>query len=128
VYRLIEAQGRECIGQSALQLGLTQANYRDYPYAGLGAQPFDPKAVRNCTERYDYDGVGNFLNIIHQAQNGAWQRDFRYEETSLIEPDKFSNRLTGTILHPNSSQPLNETYTHDAHGNITAMPHLSLMQ
>ncbi|MFH0340690.1 MAG: toxin TcdB middle/C-terminal domain-containing protein, partial [Chromatiales bacterium] len=128
VYRLIEAQGRESIGQSALQLGLPQATYRDYPYAGLGSQPFDPKAVRNYAERYDYDEVGNFQHMIHQAENGAWQRDYRYEEMSLIEPAKFSNRLSATVLHPNGNQPPEETYTHDAHGNMTAMPHLTLIQ
>ena len=32
--------------------------------------------------------------MIHQAQNGAWRRDYRYEEASLIEPEKFSNRLS----------------------------------
>lgn len=128
VYRLIEAQGRESIGQSALQLGLPQATYRDYPYAGLGSQPFDPKAVRHYTERCDYDEVGNFLHMIHQAQNGAWQRDYRYEENSLLEPGKFSNRLSATVLHPNGNQPLEETYTHDAHGNMTKMPHLPLME
>src|SRR5262249_15607088 len=128
VYRLIEAQGRESIGQSALQPGLPQSTYRDYPYAGLGAQPFDPKAVRNYTEEYQYDEVGNFVHLIHQARNGAWQRDYRYQKTSLAEPGKFSNRLSGTILHPNGSQPLEETYTYDTHGNTTAMSHLSLMQ
>ncbi len=128
VYRLIEAQGRESIGQSALQLGLPQATYRDYPYAGLGAQPFDPKAVRNYTQRYHYDEVGNFKHMIHQAENGAWQRNYRYQETSLVEPGTFSNRLSATVLHPNGNQPLEETYTHDAHGNMTAMPHLALMQ
>ena len=128
VYRLIEAQGRESVGQSALQLGLPQATYRDYPYAGLGSQPFDPKAVWNYTERYHYDEGGNFLHMIHQAQNGAWRRDYCYEEHSLIEPGKFSNRLSATVLHPNGNQPLEETYTHDAHGNMTKMPHLSLMR
>ncbi|MGH8546431.1 MAG: RHS repeat-associated core domain-containing protein, partial [Gammaproteobacteria bacterium] len=128
VYRLIEAQGRESIGQSALQLGLPQAAYRDYPYAGLGPQPSDPKAVRNYIDQYHYDEVGNFLHMIHQAQNGAWGRDYRYEEHSLVEPGKFSNRLSGTVLHPNGSQPIVEPYTHDAHGNMTAMPHLTLME
>jgi RHS repeat-associated protein len=128
VYRLIAAQGRESIGQSALQVGLHQDTYRDYPYAGLGSRPFDPKAVRNYTERYEYDGVGNFLQMIHQAQNGAWRRDYRYEEASLVELGQFSNRLSATILHPNGSQPLIERYTHDAHGNMSAMPHLTLMQ
>jgi RHS repeat-associated protein len=128
VYRLVHAQGRESIGQSALQLGLPQANYRDYPYAGLGFQPFEPKAVRNYTERYEYDAVGNFLYMIHQAQNGDWRRDYRYDESSLVEPGKFSNRLSATVLHPNGSQPLNERYTHDAHGNMIAMSHLTLME
>ncbi|MGZ5053532.1 MAG: SpvB/TcaC N-terminal domain-containing protein [Methylobacter sp.] len=128
VYRLIEAQGRESIGQSALQLGLSQATYRDYPYAGLGSQPFDPKAVRNYTEQYHYDEVGNFLRMIHHAQGGDWVRGYHYEEDSLIEPGKFSNRLRRTVLHPNGNQSIIEPYIHDAHGNMIAMPHLTLMQ
>jgi RHS repeat-associated protein len=128
VYRLIEAQGRESIGQSALQLGLPQATYRDYPYAGLGSQPFDPMAVRRYTEEYHYDAVGNFEQMIHQADNGAWQRNYHYEETSLVEPGKSSNRLSSTLLHPNGNQPIIEPYIHDAHGNMIAMPHLTLMQ
>lgn len=128
LYRLIEAQGRESSGQSALQVGVPQASHRDYPFAGLGAQPSDPKAVRNYRERYDYDEVGNLLHMIHQAHNGSWQRDYRYEEHSLLEPAKVSNRLSGTDLHPNGSQPHSESYTHDAHGNMTTMPHLALMQ
>ena len=62
--------------------------------------------MRNYTERYEYDAVGNFLQLIHQARNGAWTRDYRYEEHSLIEPGKVSNRLSRTILHPNGSQQL----------------------
>ena len=128
IYRLIEAKGRESVGQSSIQIDLPQATYRDYPFAGFGAQPSDPKAVRNYTEHYDYDEVGNFLHMIHQAQNAAWQRDYRYDEGSLIEPGKFSNRLSGTVLHPNSNQPVQEIYTHDDHGNMTSMPHLRLIQ
>ncbi len=127
VYRLMEAQGREHAGQSAFRLGPAQDTYRDYPYAGLGAQPFDPKAVRNYTERYRYDDVGNFLQVTHQAENGAWRRDYRYEEASLVEPGKFSNRLSATALRPNGAE-LTEPYAHDAHGNVTAMPHLTLMR
>ena len=61
LYRLIQAHGREHIGQSAFQLDTTNGSNRDYPFAGLGAQPFDPQAVRNYTEQYDYDEVGNIL-------------------------------------------------------------------
>ena len=124
VYRLIEAKGRESIGQSALQLGLPRSSYRDYPFAGLGAQPSDPKAVRNYTEQYEYDAVGNFVNLIHQAQNGGWTRGYTYRQTSLTERERaYSNRLSQTSIGNT-----NEPYTHDAHGNMTSMPHLSEMR
>ena len=122
IYRLTESQGRESIGQSALQLGLPRSSYRDYPYAGLGAQPFDPKAVRNYTEQYVYDAVGNFLHLIHQAQNGAWGRDYSYTEASQIEPGKFSNRLNQTAVGGTT-----EAYAYDAHGNMVSMPHIAGM-
>jgi RHS repeat-associated protein len=128
VYRLIEAQGRESIGQSALQLGLPQATYRDFPFAGLGAQSSDPKAVRSYTEQYHYDAVGNFEHINHRAQGGIWLRDYHYEVGSFIEQGKFSNQLSHTVLHPNGNQSLPEQHTHDAHGNMTTMRHLTLMQ
>src|SRR5262249_20302260 len=67
LYRLIEAQGREHVGQSALQLNPPNGNYRDHPFSGLAAQPFDPGALRNCSERYVYDAVGNFEQMIHKA-------------------------------------------------------------
>jgi RHS repeat-associated protein len=123
LYRLIQAQGREQIGQSALQLSLPQATYRDYPFAGLGAQPFDPKAVRNYTEQYDYDEVDNFLRLLHQAQNGVWTRDYAYNEPSLIEPAKVNNRLSETTISART-----ENYSYDCDGNMTAMPHLPMMQ
>lgn len=126
-YRLIEATGRESIGQSALQLGLPQSTYRDHPFAGLGAQPFDPHAVRTYRERYDYDEVGNFLHLAHHAQNGNWQRDYTYDLDSLIEPGTPNNQLSHTVLHPNGSA-LTEPYGYDAHGNMTSMRHLTLMQ
>jgi hypothetical protein len=80
--------------------------------------------LRNYTERYEYDAVGNFENLIHQAgSNGSWTRAYAYNQPSLIEPTTPSNRLSSTAI----GQQL-ETYTHDAHGNMTAMPHLPLMR
>ena len=84
--------------------------------------------MRDYTERYDYDKVGNFLNVIHRAQNGNWVRDYTYQEPSLIQPGSVNNRLGGTVVHPDANQPIAETYTHDAHGNMTAMPHLQRME
>ena len=82
--------------------------------------------MRRYTERYDYDAVGNFLHMIHQAANGNWTRGYAYNEPSLIEPGKKSNRLSSTVVGPNGTSP--ETYSHDAHGNMTAMPHLPGME
>jgi hypothetical protein len=52
LYRLIEAQGREHIGQSAFQLNSPNGNYRDYPFAGLGASSNDATALRNYTGKH----------------------------------------------------------------------------
>src|SRR5262249_43075496 len=78
------------------------------------------------TERYEYDPVGNFLQLIHEAVNGTWTRNYSYSEPSLIEPGRQNNRLSGTVV--GSNNPGAETYAHDEHGNMTAMPHLALMQ
>ena len=67
IYRLIEAKGREHIGQTAFDFNPPSGNFRDYPFAGLGANPNDLQALRNYTERYEYDAVGNFEKLIHQA-------------------------------------------------------------
>jgi RHS repeat-associated protein len=87
------------------------------------AHPHDGQAMRRYTERYEYDAVGNFLRLIHQALNGSWTREYAYKEPSLIEPAKTSNRLSRTTV---GATP--ETYSHDTHGNMTRMPHLPLMQ
>lgn len=126
-YRLIEATGREHLGQ--VGGAPIPHSHDDAPRVGL-LHPGDGNAMGTYIERYVYDAVGNFLSMQHRRSDpvhAGWTRDYRYEETSLLEPDKFSNRLSRTILHPNGNQPLVDPYTHDAHGNMTAMPHLTLM-
>jgi hypothetical protein len=125
IYRLIAAKGREHIGQSAFQLATPDGNYRDFPFVGA-AQLNDLQAVRNYTERYEYDAVGNFEILRHLANGGSWTRRYKYEEDSLIETGKKSNQLTRTTV----GNGLNhiEPYTHDAHGNMTSIPHLSKME
>jgi RHS repeat-associated protein len=124
IYRLIAATGREHIGQSSFQFNPSDGNYRDYPFIGA-AQLNDLQAVRNYDELYEYDPVGNFERMIHQAANGRWTRSYFYNEPSLIEPStKQSNRLSSTTVGGNAA----EVYNYDAHGNMTAMQHLSLMQ
>ena len=127
IYRLIEGKGREHIGQSALLLNPPNGNYRDHPFAGA-TQLGDPQAVRNYTEQYVYDPVGNFDRMIHQAANGTWTRSYAYQEASLIEAAKQSNRLSSTTIDTTL-----ETYSangngYDAHGNMLHMPHLQQMR
>jgi RHS repeat-associated protein len=125
VYRLTEARGREHIGQATFDFGPNgNGSFRDFPFAGSGANPNDLQALRNYVERYEYDAVGNFERLVHQSgPNGSWTRAYAYDEPSLVEPAKRSNRLSST----NVGQTV-ENYSHDAHGNVTAMPHLTFMQ
>ncbi len=126
LYRLIEATGRENIGQSTFDFKPRHGDYRDYPYVGA-AHLGDLEALRNYTERYEYDSVGNFRRMIHRAENGDWTRHYIYDESSLIESGRENNRLTRTHLRA-SGHPLAEPYLYDAHGNITQMPHLPEMR
>jgi RHS repeat-associated protein len=121
VYRLIEACGREHIGQTSNP----QANWNDQFRVHL-PQPSDGRAMRRYIERYHYDGADNLMQLVHRATEGSWSRDYAFEEPSQIEPDKSSNRLSRTSV--SSGDPILETYAYDAHGNTTAMPHLTLMQ
>ena len=123
LYRLINAQGREHIGQ----LGRPEAAWNDEFRVNL-QHPHDGQAMRNYIEQYEYDAVGNFEKLIHRAATGNWTRAYTYTEPSLIEPGNKNNRLSSTIVHPNGNQPIVEPYTHDAHGNMTPMPHLSKME
>jgi RHS repeat-associated protein len=118
IYRLIEASGREHIGQ----VGQPETTWDDECRVNL-PQPNDRQAMRNYTEQYFYDAVGNFEQLIHQAVNGNWTRAYAYNEPSLIEPAKQSNRLSSTTVGTRT-----EPYTYDAHGNMTSMPQLTQMQ
>ncbi|HEY6247730.1 MAG TPA: SpvB/TcaC N-terminal domain-containing protein, partial [Pyrinomonadaceae bacterium] len=118
IYRLIKATGREHIGQ------LTQPETTAYDEFRTNLpHPNDGQAMRNYSEEYLYDNVGNFEKLIHQAANGNWTRGYTYNEASLVEPAKKSNRLSTTAIGATT-----EAYTHDTHGNMTSMPHLTLMQ
>ncbi len=119
IYRLIRAEGREHIGQASQPQTTWNDGFRTHlPHPG------DGQTMRRYVERYDYDAVGNFLRILHQAPNGNWTRTYAYNEPSLLEPGAMSNRLSNTTIGDGVTEP----YTHDAHGNMTAMPHLTLMQ
>ncbi|WP_437649290.1 SpvB/TcaC N-terminal domain-containing protein [Sorangium sp. So ce362] len=109
VYRLIEGTGREHAG------GLSDAprDQNDLPIMSL-PHPNNTQALRNYTEQYVYDAVGNLLRMVHQAGTGSWTRWYAYETAN--------NRLMSTTGDPEHG-PFS-TYAHDAHGSMTAMPHI----
>ncbi|WP_344475784.1 SpvB/TcaC N-terminal domain-containing protein [Nonomuraea monospora] len=103
LYRLVQATGREHLGQVA-----------------AGAHPHDRLAMARYTEHYSYDAVGNLTRMRHVGADPAapgWTRDYRYDEPSLLEPGWPGNRLAATVTGPRT-----ETFEHDAQGNITSMP------
>jgi RHS repeat-associated protein len=127
VYRLIEAAGREHLGQ----VGGSPIPHSDNDIPRVGILHLsDGNAMGDYVERYIYDAVGNFLQMRHRGSDPAhpgWTRTFAYNETSQLEAGKMNNRLSSTTV---GETP--ETYGYDSpaglHGNITRMPHLPLMQ
>jgi RHS repeat-associated protein len=132
IYRLIEAKGREHIGQTAHDFN--NGNRRDYPFTGLSdfiAHPNDTEKLRNYTERYEYDAVGNSEVMLHKATKGDWTRTYEYLEPSLLEANKKSNRLTRTTLGNGFNYTETYTYTdlqgNDVHGCMTAINSMNMV-
>jgi len=113
LYRLVEATGRE--NSEALNFGDCD-NWSDRPFMN-SINPGDPMAVRNYTQRYHYDAVGNIMEMKHLATGGNWTRTYEYE------PD--NNRLKSTHIGDNGN-PVNYTnYKHHSqHGFMEELPHL----
>jgi RHS repeat-associated protein len=138
LYRLIQATGREHLGQGGVSIAHShndagRVRVLSADAAGRFA-PNDGNAMGMYIERYVYDAVGNFLQMQHRGSDPVlpgWTRAYDYAEASLIEDGsggallKTSNRLTRTTLNPNGANPPQvEPYLHDTHGNLVRMPHL----
>jgi RHS repeat-associated protein len=128
-YRLIEATGREHLGQ--VGAAPAPSSYNDKPRLGILLSASDGNAVGRYLERYRYDEVGNFQQLVHQGSdpvNPGWTRTFTYNEPSQLDPSQLNNRLTSTAIGAT-----NETYStggngYDAHGNMLRMPQLAELQ
>ena len=149
LYRLVEAQGREHIDQTSRQ------DQRSIPehYAPIGSSD-DHSRLRMYVERYRYDDAGNILQLDHiqappiptadalpDSAESIWSRRYRYEYqrwrehrmlleagATSAEPDgPDSNQLFSTSFEGDTGN-LPRRYGYDAHGNMTSMPGLPLMQ
>ncbi len=123
-YRLVQATGREHLGQGSPP---RPHDYDDRFRVGL-AHPGDGQALGTYVERYVYDPVGNLLELQHRgtspAQSG-WNRIFEYSEPSRLEPTETSNRLSRAVIGQTEEVFSIAGEGYDPHGNLLHMPHLS---
>jgi RHS repeat-associated protein len=127
VYRLIEATGREHLGQVGGQP--IPHSYNDAPRVSIGWSANDGNAMGTYMERYIYDAADNMLEMQHHGgdpANPGWTRSYAYNEASLLEPGKHSGRLSSSAV--GNASPVIEQYGYDAHGSMIRMLHLQIMQ
>jgi RHS repeat-associated protein len=126
-YQLIEADGREHLGQlNGVPNAPTAPDAFNRFHSGL-EHPGDGNAMGRYIERYVYDAAGNFLEMRHAGSDPShpgWTRRYAYEEPSLLEAGKVSNRLSWTQV----GQGPQERMSYDAHGSMTTMAHLPVMR
>lgn len=132
LYRLIEAAGREHLGQT---YGVANAPTPPDAVNGFHLRHDHPgvgKEMGRYEEEYLYDAVGNILSLRHRGSDPAqpgWKRCYQYAADS--------NRLLSTSNpgdphNPNSDCPTHyapapfyaQRYAYDEHGNMTRLPHL----
>lgn len=110
LYRLLSATGRQMVGLGIP--GNTDPTIQSLP---------DPTAtaLEVYTQSYDYDELGNILQMAHAANSSNWVKYYHYASGFA------DNYLLSTST--DNSQPSTDHYTYDAHGNMTQMPHLASM-
>jgi RHS repeat-associated protein len=129
LYRLIEATGREHLGQTAGQPGPPVTPDALNAFHTRLAHPGDGNAMGTYVEQYFYDLADNVLFVRHRGSDPAhpgWTRSYSYNEASQLEPAKVNNRLSSTAVGANV-----ETYAYDGapglHGLMTRMSHLPVV-
>ncbi|MGE2817993.1 SpvB/TcaC N-terminal domain-containing protein [Mycobacterium heidelbergense] len=80
--------------------------------------PNDAHALRNYTETYTYDQVGNIVSFGHTSTTNSWTRRYQYTPGT--------NRLAAHQLPGNpDAGPYSATFSYDAGGNTIAAPNMS---
>jgi RHS repeat-associated protein len=128
LYRLIKADGREYAGQGAND----PHGHADIPYQTI-PQSNNSQLLRNYTEEFSYDAVGNILKMVHRLggssnpSQAVWERRYQYATVNnrLLSTSRPSDPM---LPDYSDTQPYSDSYNYDAHGNMLSMPHLSTMQ
>ncbi|MEQ1794742.1 MAG: SpvB/TcaC N-terminal domain-containing protein [Nitrospira sp.] len=122
LYRLISATGRE----NSIPIDAPGKFDRQEDF-GFPVQ--DVNALRNYTQRYEYDRVGNIHQMRHlvTSATGAWTRNYDYAFNDPAQPA--SNRLWRTWEHApdwnNTGASNKVTYGYDTHGNMLNLANVS---
>ena len=111
LYRLSAASGREL--RSLSQPVDAEVAFSPQPHAD------DPAALRRYEETYAWDAVGNIVELRHTAAGGSFTRRYAYAAGG--------NRLLRNSAPGEAAEPFSHSYSYDAHGNMTSMPHLAAM-
>jgi RHS repeat-associated protein len=130
IYRLIEANGREHLGQTGMTPNPPTVPDAFNAFHMNLDHPNDGNAMGKYWESYIYDFVGNITSMQHvgtDPANPGWTRKYVYDEDSQLETGKKNNRLTKTIIGT-TVEPCKYDGSAGLHGNITSMFHLPLMQ
>lgn len=125
VYRLIQASGREQVGQNIINESATNNDFRNFPFES-GVNANDMQAMRNYIQKYIYDATGNILQLQHIAGAGSYTRMYKYNNNDAdrnalnIAPGTIkNNQLLATTIGSKSIR-----YQYDVHGNMEDLPHL----
>ena len=99
IYRLLSATGRECDRPPETP-----------PWVDAAPRCTDLTRTRSYTERYQYDPMGNVLQLQHQSNNSGFTRRF--------EIVTGNNRLANMTVARISTET-NYAYTYNVNGNLT---------
>ena len=134
LYRLIKADGREHAGQEASN----QRDQKDFNHMNV-PNTNDGQAMRNYCEEFNYDEVGNIMSMVHRLGRlsnlnpgqEVWKRRYQYATSSnrLLSTSRKGDADVPVYFDVNSdTEKYSDVYDYDDHGNMTSMPHLTLMQ
>ena len=111
LYRLTEATGRE----NGSLVGAPNHVEGKAVNVKFPVGQNDPNALRNYTQFYEYDAVGNIKKMDHNAGGGSWTRNYRYALEDTLIPA--SNRLLQTWTGSNPDTK-SVNYRYDSHGSM----------
>jgi RHS repeat-associated protein len=121
LYRLIEARGREHLGQGG---GPSFGNdVLRLPHPG------DGQALSPYVERYLLDPTGGLSEIVHRTLGttpASWTRRFVMAEPGRIEGHAATrgNGLSHSALAADAGAEVEERLLHDVQGQVRRLPHL----